>query len=562
MRIISNNIDFDLPTGFAAEFTRNNVMLTDAGEQTSPITLPGTAKNLKLVQNSDRLDNYYKPLTDLTVTVIDGLINRQCNMGIHTANEVDGISCTLYFDSGDFYSKVGNTRLNWLSWPIIKSPTFDSQTLAQRVQYLIDMLKNEYVTPSTDNVFSIRAIITSQDYTWKMAVKQPNGSIQDQNITGKFVLNAFEKNQIELNLSGDSYLNTFEGEYAQRLVVDGNTINLAKGYGMTPFLKLRYVIDFIFNHFGYSTDMSRLSALSARYNHKTLLLNNVADAIYSGILNFKQLVPDVTIKEFLAEIEKNYCGKFVIDEVTKKSTYYLYNSELVATPDIDFSKYITLKPKTVQTEFNSIQVILKSDTTSNNDTPADKSTTIEFDLLKIGSVVDNYRVSVDNYSKSLSVPMIIIADIIHLNSSVVVAGVTTKETATASTLIQLMEIDNEWEYMMVNVTSPYGYKTIYYKYGKQFCYFEIMDEYENRIELPIDAIRYFYKTFIDFKLNSNIPLTAEMNIPAPILEQLKLHTPKLLNGQPILIESLKYALGKKGTQTVTMRTLRNYADRI
>ena len=52
-----------------------------------------------------------------------------------------------------------------------------------------------------------------------------------------------------------------------------------------------------------------------------------------------------------------------------------------------------------------------------------------------------------------------------------------------------------------------------------------------------------------------------MNIPTPILESLKLHTPKLLNGQPVMIESIKYALGKKGTQTVTMRTLRPYADR-
>jgi hypothetical protein len=52
-----------------------------------------------------------------------------------------------------------------------------------------------------------------------------------------------------------------------------------------------------------------------------------------------------------------------------------------------------------------------------------------------------------------------------------------------------------------------------------------------------------------------------MNIPASDLERMDLHVPKILQGQPVMIESIKYALGKKGTQAVRMRTLRPYQER-
>jgi hypothetical protein len=329
---------------------------------------------------------------------------------------------------------------------------------------------------------------------------------------------------------------------------------------MTPFLKLRYVIDFLFESFGYTTNMTALSAFSFRYANKTLLINNVADAIYGGILNCKQLVPDVTIKEFLSEIEKTYCGKFAVDEVTKIASFYTYKTQLGALPDIDLSAYIASKVKLQATEFTTVQFKEKSDTTVNTTTSEENVTVIEFDFLKMVDINDNYRVNVDSFSKQLSIPMLQIADVIHLNSSIVVAGVTTTETATASALIQLISIDDTWEVMYVNILSPYGYKNISYKCGKALFLMEFIDEYESWMP-PFVAIQSFYADYIAFKLNSNIPITAEMNIPAPMLEQLKLHTPKLLNGQPVMIESLKYALGKKGTQQVTLRTLRPYADR-
>jgi hypothetical protein len=558
MRIISNGIDFDLPTGFAAELSRYNVLLSDAGEQTAPITLPGTPKNLKLVGYSDRMDNVYKPLTDLDVTVIDGLFHRQCNLGIHTANAVDGISCTIYLGTGEFYSKVGNTRLNWLGWPVWKSPSFDTQTLAQNVQYLINILKAEYNTATTTSIFGIRPVVTTQEYTWIMNVKLPNGSAPDKEVPGLLVLNGFEKNQVELDLNGSEYIERFEGEFNQRMLINEATVPLTLGYGMTPFLKLRYVLEFILGEFGYTFDMSDLTDLSPNFRDKTLLINNVADAIYSGILNIKQLVPDVTIKEFLIEIEKYYNGKFVFDYTTKISKFILYQNQLTASADIDLSGYLTSTPKMGSSEFETVKITNTTSAKEEIETK-EKVSTIAFELLGTVSVADNYRTNKDSFSSPLILSMIPIGEIVHLNTSVVIAGKTVEENTKASSLIKLFNIGDEWDMRSVSVANA-GYVNVYYRDAIQLFLYEFRNEFDEVVP-PFTAINLFYAAYKAFKLNSNIPIEAEMNIPASELERMDLHVPKILHGQPVMIESIKYALGQKGTQAVRIRTLRPYQER-
>jgi hypothetical protein len=460
--------------------------------------------------------------------------------------------------TGEFYSKVGNTRLNWLGWPVWKSPSFDTQTLAQNVQYLINILKAEYNTATTTSIFGIRPVVTTQEYTWIMNVKLPNGSAPDKEVHGLLVLNGFEKNQVELDLNGSEYIERFEGEFNQRMLINEATVPITLGYGMTPFLKLRYVLEFILGEFGYTFDMSDLTDLSPNFRDKTLLINNVADAIYSGILNIKQLVPDVTIKEFLIEIEKYYNGKFVFDYTTKISKFILYQNQLTASADIDLSGYLTSTPKMGSSEFETVKITNTTSAKEEIETK-EKVSTIAFELLGTVSVADNYRTNKDSFSSPLILSMIPIGEIVHLNTSVVIAGKTVEENTKASSLIKLFNIGDEWDMRSVSVANA-GYVNVYYRDAIQLFLYEFRNEFDEVVP-PFTAINLFYAAYKEFKLNSNIPIEAEMNIPASELERMDLHVPKILHGQPVMIESIKYALGKKGTQAITLRTLRPYSDR-
>ena len=290
MRIVTVKGEFYAPT-LSAQLNINNVLLTDMGEMTSPITLPGTAHNLALVENSQREDAYYKPLSDLDVILIDGLVHQKCNLGIHSANEEDGISCTLYLDTGGFYSRINDMKLSGLNWPILKCPNFDTSTLDDRRQWLIDIMEYQYNNQSSDYPFGIVPVETSKNCSYN----NENGATIDNEF---LALNQLAEYATIIEGNESIHVCRIEhlrGSASISIKVDSNNIIIEKGYGITPFLKLDYILNFIFSELGYEYDKSKMSAYIQDYYDKILLYNNVADAIYSGKLTYSQLFPDITI---------------------------------------------------------------------------------------------------------------------------------------------------------------------------------------------------------------------------------------------------------------------------
>ena len=62
MRIYCERGDFDLPDGLTLEISKYNPFVSDAGEQSYPITLKATPNNKFLTNYSSRLDKRTQPL--------------------------------------------------------------------------------------------------------------------------------------------------------------------------------------------------------------------------------------------------------------------------------------------------------------------------------------------------------------------------------------------------------------------------------------------------------------------------------------------------------------------
>lgn len=457
MRIISkDNIDFVLPAGFAAELTKYNVLLSTAGEQTQPITLPPDPVNMKLIGYSHRMDAYYKPLTDLEVLVSDGLFHRWCNMGIHSADDEDGISCTLYFDSGSFYSLSEDKKLASLPWPVIKSPTYDSQTLDQRVQYLVSLIKTEFYTPSANQIFNVTQVVTTQEYGYiKTRVGFPATTTVVQ--ANKLVLNGYIliSDNITQYLPAPSTINEYskyyieifggkklQGEIVQSVKEGDNNITLPLGYGMTPFLKVKYMLSVIFS--GYTVDTSSITAVFPDFDLLESVINNVADAIVAGVLNFSQLVPDVTVKEFISKLEERYAGKFVINNISKVVAFVRY-ATISSSPDMDITPYLCKKPKQGSADFTSLIVKYKSDQITVTDDNTDKQKTIEIDFMerKIFSFEKTFKnqSSTEYYYPMFTLYLCDIGDIVHKNSLIVVNGITKTKSGKTITDVQIITVE-------------------------------------------------------------------------------------------------------------------------
>ena len=147
MTINYNGENFDLAPNFSVTMLLTNPLISTRGEQTPAFTLPASDKNLRMTGYSNRIDNLYKPLTDIRVLVTDGMFCRWCNMSFNSIpNKRDGINVTLYLGTGEFYSLMSDKMLSSLPWPVIVLK--DDPRLSYKVDYLIDLLKAQYDNPT------------------------------------------------------------------------------------------------------------------------------------------------------------------------------------------------------------------------------------------------------------------------------------------------------------------------------------------------------------------------------------------------------------------------------
>lgn len=546
MRIIKEGEDFDLPIDFETQITKYNVMLTDAGEQSNPITLPSTARNLRMVDYSNRLDAYYKPVSDVDVLFVNGFRVRPANLGIHTVDVDDGISCTLYIGTGDFYSKVGNTRLNWLSWPVVKSPTYETDSEAERVGYLISMLKQQFIEMNPLEQYKVAPVLTGQEIEWfdgGVSRKRP------------FVLNGFEDYYWKLPAQGDVDINVFQGEYVHSKIDGDNVVTLNKGYGMTPFLKLGYVLGFVFGKFGYTFDSSEIDIVNSGWLQDTVILNNVADAIYSGVLKYSQLVPDMLISEFLKETERLLAGKFIVDEATKSIKFRFYKNMLTNEVGVDLTLYLSSPLKVKEPTFKIIKITEAEKLTESAESD-DEVERFEFDLLKAEYVEILFADNFVEADGSVFFKLIKIDNIIYLNSDFVVNGETTESEDKAATSLQLMAVPDLWnDVTILDVDS----KELTIRYRESYPFMSLLLAYTS-----LDKLKWLYAEYIEFHKNSNIPFEATMMIPDRVFEMIDVHVPVLVDGHKLLIEYLKKATNNANGSVITegrFRTLRSYVGR-
>lgn len=93
-------------------------------------------------------------------------------------------------------------------------------------------------------------------------------------------------------------------ETSVRIIVDDEmrTIDVPYGFGISPFIKVWKVLELVFGHFGFRVGNN---PFKDHYQLKCLcVLNNTIDAIVKGELKYAQLLPAVTVAEFLQAL---YC---------------------------------------------------------------------------------------------------------------------------------------------------------------------------------------------------------------------------------------------------------------
>ncbi len=314
--------EFQLPADFLPELSRTNPFLTDEGSQSIPLTLPASDHNMKLIRFPYRITASNRPVRKLAAILSEGTSWMRGTLYIDKANPIDGIECTFYTNEGQLYEKMKDIRLNDIAWPKIEGSGFGYESRARYwMDKFLDIMEGRQVQPDEYYIFSVQ---TDQDF---IPEKIPSDKIE---FTRKLILN-------ETQYDGTSL--SFTAYEAQKYKESDTVFTVPVGYGITPFLRLGYVLRIVMAHIGYVLESNIFDTDTSL--KRLVILNNTADSICNGYLDFSQLLPtNLLIEDLINTVRK----KFGVEFITGESNHVivkLFENELKQSPDMDLSQYVT-----------------------------------------------------------------------------------------------------------------------------------------------------------------------------------------------------------------------------
>jgi hypothetical protein len=225
---------FDLQPDYIIEAEKNNPLFTNKGSKTVIIHFPETDNNRKLLLNSERLDRLECPDGAIPVAIETDALQQSGLMVINS-----GFNAGIGFDESEMYNKMSQMRLRDL--PNLPSFTAGGTTLNQKINtmlshltavmkeqviadyYVFPVLLKQEITESKN--YDI--ILNELDIKYGVDIPLPYGKVAE--------LSGFNNRTITRYINGKEVL-----------------LDAPKGYGISPLLKVYRILEFVFDHFGFT----------------------------------------------------------------------------------------------------------------------------------------------------------------------------------------------------------------------------------------------------------------------------------------------------------------------
>ena len=112
MRItnLEKNEDYNLKPDTQIQVERTNPFFNDYGEQTTPLELPASERNRRILGFPDTFGRRVKT-SPVDVAIQDGEYFAQCRQIVLSAQYKGNISTSFYINDGSFYSRIQKVKL-------------------------------------------------------------------------------------------------------------------------------------------------------------------------------------------------------------------------------------------------------------------------------------------------------------------------------------------------------------------------------------------------------------------------------------------------------------------
>ncbi|MDR1370800.1 MAG: hypothetical protein LBJ72_11855 [Dysgonamonadaceae bacterium] len=600
---------FHLPVDMELEIKMTNPFLSEQGTLSLPVRFPASDHNMEIIEHSDRIMSRRKTKKKRSVSISEGIFFEPATMEIFSVDPKEGITASLYLNESVLYNQMKEVKLPDIFSGIIRDDFSGTET--QKVNKWLDRLTQVMIGATEDDffIFPVRTKVTT-------LVRINGESHEDMSNRYRALYNTESLNCLYTDFpdSEQSGMPIYNGKKYYRLLaydvqktMDGDTeITLPIGYGVTPFLKVTYVLKKIFEHYGYTLSPSILDTnISFK---KMCLLNNVADTIVTGKINYGQLVPTVLISEFLDSFRNRFNCEFYVHENKKQIELHFFNDMNSGEPDEDLTPFLDgtfvtefETPKAVKLTSNRGNEYNKTEYKSYHDlfakygniiTIQNMSDTTESGVYfvkamnafyeyskgrtngsRIGwklicrNILDYYNPEFESYIEKkspdeqvamLSCPFWIVtgldnrASLINIPSPFVgdVRHLNTtirySQSAESSDAPEKEESDGSLSIMYafsIGRLKNADTNAEYFFGGSTSKYSNDGSTWGDFSLAYDDLYSIFYAGFDNITQTSFLPITTKINLPVEKITTLRMDKLKLLHNQPVMIESIKYTIG-------------------
>jgi len=283
MRIIQDNGEYEIPSDFELEFEETNPFFCEQGSRSMPVKLPYSEHNLKLLGRPERFARADKLRSEFAVSIYCGAIQKTGKQVVFSASE-EGVATSIYLNEGEFYAKIKDAKLTELNYGGVRDPYAGAHE--EKARRWLDYFTSVMTGQITDD-FMVFPVCTKVD---ENKLEYDDGKYE--------LLN-------EPDVTDDSL------SYYPLLGYERRTIGdelCAVGYGVTPFLRLHCLLEYVFMNFGYELR----PGIFASTLRSVVLLNRTADTVCAGKLDYRQIVPDMTVNEFLNVLRYKFGCEFIV----------------------------------------------------------------------------------------------------------------------------------------------------------------------------------------------------------------------------------------------------------
>ena len=305
MRLYTEKGEFTLPEDFALEMQTNNPVFTSEGSASVTFSLPATPENMEAAGRPDRLSRNEVFLNNVECILQLGAFQIQGNLIVTSCNSEE-IGCCFTYKEGSLYASYKDKSLKDILKDTTFYPsTFPIHTLAGETQQAMEESQPEWFA------------------RFPVKVQLMEGH--------DIMLNALEDTSDEFGISFGNII------YQARSYSYGDTtINVPDGYGLTAFPFLYHIIEVILKKVGnYNIVRNDFTREPFCY---LALLHPVADLMCKGNIAYRDLVPDITLSDFITWLQDKFGAYITVDD--KDVSIIILDEILSESPAFDLTPYI------------------------------------------------------------------------------------------------------------------------------------------------------------------------------------------------------------------------------